>query len=134
MEQETIKPDLSADAIDYKVFQVVKYVASRLYSDKKCLINYNKDQIKKDLVKAGLSSEIVLLECLVERVNRHNGLMETAMKKVSALKEHNWKNSSLLRGIGIHPDEVRKLVKRHQFCDSWEIYKVYFNSNYTPKQ
>ena len=113
-----IKPDLSQENLDWKIFEVAKYVAADLYGKKQCFIQWEADKIFPELAKAGLRDEKILLECLLERANKHNGTIHTAVTKIKALRKEGWWRSKLFRGIGLDTDKIKKLVKQHQHYDS----------------
>lgn len=136
METETLpaaKPDLTPDQLDYKLFAVVKYVACDLYSKNKCYIKWETDKVFLELAKTGLREEKVLLECLMDRVNKHNGTIDTAKTKITNLRKEGWFRSALFKGIGLDIDKCKKLTKQFQHFESWEISRVYFESDYQPK-
>lgn len=128
------KPDLTLDQLSWKEFDLVKYVAQELYHRKRCYISREMEEIDQQLSKAGMFKEKLIVEIIQERANKHNGTLDTAVTKIKSLHKDGWWRSKLFHGIGLDIDKCKQLVKKYQHFHTWEIYKVYFDSSYEPKQ
>ena len=135
MEIAEVKPkaDLTSEQKESKHFQVVKYVADSLYAAKKCHITSYLEAINKNLGEAGLHDEKVILECLEERVNKHNGIITATKKKIHSLRYERWWHSALFKGINLDLGKCKRLVDENQHWEVYDIYKLYFNSEYKPR-
>ena len=126
-------PDLTLDQKSYKVFEVVKYVANELYYRRRCYISREVEGITKELGKAGMHEEKLLINILQERANKHNGAIDTAITKIDSIRKDGWWRSALFKGIGLDSDKCKKLVDTHQHWAAYEIKNKYFDSSHIPK-
>lgn len=127
------KPDLTPDERDSKIFYVAKYVADQLYCSRKCYIQSSAENIIKELGKAGMHDEKLLVELLNERANKHNGTIDAALTKIKSIRFERWWSSALFKGIGLDTEKVKKLVAANQHWEVWDIYKLYFDCDHKPR-
>ncbi len=117
---------VSPDIITSRAFQLCKYIAEYKLMNLRCFANTT--DLTRDLVKAGLHNEIVLLSYLEAGIEKHNGSIKSQVTKIKDMREYGqWHKSKSFAGIDVH--KIITFVQQHQeIKDSYELYKLYIKN------
>ncbi len=133
MESTTTTPaTLTAEQIDYRVFNICKSIANIVAGKKKVYTSSDTfSNLHHSLRKAGLHDEDALLKILTDRIQENNSRIEGDYKKINNLKHYrNWRDSIYIRRCNIKFHEIEKAVKENPAMDSYDIYRTMFRDKY----